>query len=361
MFLRFFTSVTIVLTVILALAQADVRVLGQLEGLSSFDGTPIVDAIYSFGSGEEATATVQWIVRHVGAPAKFTIESANVPDAVATVVEEERLILYNRQFIQRIKQDANTDWAATAIVAHEIGHHISGHTLGSGGSKPHLELEADYFAGFTLTKMGASLEQAQAAFETLPNTNAPSHPPKSARLAAVADGYYESKEISEGDSSTGILNVNSTPSRASVYIDGEYIGNTPLNNHVLEKGNHSLQLNLAGHEDFNGSVSVIAGQNIERDFTLTATTVSTPDPLSPPPISLAVKPTTGTLNIISDPSGTSVYIAGEYKGKTPLDNIEVSVGNHEVRLEQEGYEEEKQLISVSSGENKQFRVSLSAV
>ena len=36
------------------------------------------------------------------------------------------------------------------LLAHEVGHHLNGHTIHRGGSTPELELEADEFAGFIL-------------------------------------------------------------------------------------------------------------------------------------------------------------------------------------------------------------------
>ena len=53
-----------------------------------------------------------------------------------------------------------------AILAHEVGHHIRLHTV-IPGRDHEFELEADYQAGFILRRMGATLEQTQAAFRTV--------------------------------------------------------------------------------------------------------------------------------------------------------------------------------------------------
>lgn len=39
------------------------------------------------------------------------------------------------------------DFSQWSIHAHEIGHHLSGHTLTSGGDRHQQELEADEFSG----------------------------------------------------------------------------------------------------------------------------------------------------------------------------------------------------------------------
>ena len=68
-----------------------------------------------------------------------------------------------------------------------------------------------------------------------------------------------------------------------VYVDGEYIGDTPFSKHVLEAGNYSVKLSKAGYEDINVPFRVVAGQDIERKFTLTAVVASEPAPSPEPP------------------------------------------------------------------------------
>ncbi|MBK7408156.1 MAG: hypothetical protein IPJ40_08895 [Saprospirales bacterium] len=157
-----------------------------------------VEDLYGFASDTEADDAMHRIMRYTGLPANFTIKAANVPNAAAVIYEEKRFILYNQYFMLRIKDQTKTDWAALSILAHEIGHHLSGHTLDSQGSRPDKELEADQFSGFILYKMGASLEEARIAMETLAvETGTSTHPPKSARLAAVTNGWMEAKQQNE--------------------------------------------------------------------------------------------------------------------------------------------------------------------
>jgi hypothetical protein len=76
------------------------------------------------------------------------------------------------------------------VLAHEIGHHLNGHTVTSSGSQPSLELEADEFSGFVLRKMGASLTEAQAAMKTLASVNSSrTHPGQYDRLASIEKGW----------------------------------------------------------------------------------------------------------------------------------------------------------------------------
>ena len=74
-------------------------------------------------------------------------------------------------------------------MAHEIGHHLEAHTIRPGGSNPPDELEADEFSGWVLRRLGAALQDAQAVFKTSSSTGSSTHPPRDARLAAVAAGW----------------------------------------------------------------------------------------------------------------------------------------------------------------------------
>ena len=133
---------------------------------------------------------VQDIMSVIGLHANFELRTANVPTAAAVIKQGKRYILYNSQFMNNIIASTGNKWAAVSIMAHEIGHHLSGHTLDSESSKPATELEADEFSGFVLQKMGASLADAQAAMAAIASVKGShSHPPKSQRLSAIAWGW----------------------------------------------------------------------------------------------------------------------------------------------------------------------------
>lgn len=187
--------------IILLLLSGDVPAQERLLFSNSCNYTgeisPVED-LYGFASDSEADDAMRRIMRYTGLPANFTIKAANVPNAAAVIYEEQRYILYNQYFMLRIKDQTKTDWAALSILAHEIGHHLSGHTLDNKGSRPDKELEADRFSGFVLYKMGATLDEARIAMETLAmDAGTSTHPPKSARLAAVTNGWLEAKQQNE--------------------------------------------------------------------------------------------------------------------------------------------------------------------
>jgi hypothetical protein len=106
---------------------------------------------------------VNRILNSVGLKPRFEVKAANVPNAAAMIYNNQRYILYSQNFVEMVNRTTKTDWGAVSIVAHEIGHHLNGHTLLQVGSRPSNELEADEFSGFVLQRMGATMLEAQAA------------------------------------------------------------------------------------------------------------------------------------------------------------------------------------------------------
>ena len=89
----------------------------------------------------------------VGLTPNFELKEAKVSNVEASISHRKRYILYNPEYINWINSVTKDKWAAIALLAHEVGHHLNGHTIRRSGSKPKLELEADEFAGFVLNKL----------------------------------------------------------------------------------------------------------------------------------------------------------------------------------------------------------------
>ena len=149
-----------------------------------------------FAGDEDAEIAVDRILDQIGLFKNFTIqECPDINNAVAKNIDigsgmKGRYILYDSEFFKRMDDKAGNGWAATSVLAHEIAHHLNGHALNNKGSNHKFELEADYSSGFYLAKMGATLEEAQSAIQTLKYEKATStHPAKADRLLAIEKGY----------------------------------------------------------------------------------------------------------------------------------------------------------------------------
>lgn len=143
------------------------------------------------------------IASTVGLIPRFKVFAANVPNTAALIDGEQRLIVYSESWIQNTLE--NDRWKAVTLMAHEIAHHLNGHTLEASGSRPSIELEADRFAGFSVGRLGGTLPQAQSLYMLLSESGGSTHPPRSARLEAVAVGW---KDASAG---LGTSPENTTP------------------------------------------------------------------------------------------------------------------------------------------------------
>ncbi|MCK4332096.1 MAG: PEGA domain-containing protein, partial [Thermoplasmatales archaeon] len=76
----------------------------------------------------------------------------------------------------------------------------------------------------------------------------------------------------------GTISVDSTPSGASIYLNNEYKGETPLTIIEVSPGTYIIILKLEGYEDWSTIVQVSAGETSYVNETLPTTTTPTPTP-----------------------------------------------------------------------------------
>ncbi|OPX65058.1 MULTISPECIES: PEGA domain-containing protein [unclassified Methanoregula] len=136
-------------------------------------------------------------------------------------------------------------------------------------------------------------------------------------------------------SSSGALYILSTPSDATVMLDGMYKGRTPLTISNVAAGTHLLQLDSPNYYDWKSTVEVPEGGT----RTVSAT-------LNPMPSS-----STGWIYVSSSPGGASVTLDGNAVGQTPssgsLKLNSVAAGDHTVVLDRAGYKRYTVRTSVS--------------
>ena len=157
-------------------------------------GVLLTSPLYAQTSSTGQRDVLRDITSVVGLKPRFELRATSeVDNAAAVVYDGQRYLLYNPQFVAAVNRAGRTDWAGTSILAHEMGHHLNGHTLTGRGSNPADELEADEFSGFVLRKMGASLAQAQAAMAVVSDEyGSATHPGRTQRLAAISRGWQQS-------------------------------------------------------------------------------------------------------------------------------------------------------------------------
>jgi hypothetical protein len=140
--------------------------------------------------------TIEKIKRVTQFNSKFLVgqTTQRIDNAYATIYENQRTIICDVDFLESLNEQVGTQWAAISVVAHEIGHHYYGH-IEKGSNPLPSELEADYFCGFALARLGASKEAAIAAMDKGIGTeeDTPSHPNKYDRIKYIINGWEKGK------------------------------------------------------------------------------------------------------------------------------------------------------------------------
>jgi len=134
------------------------------------------------------------------------------------------------------------------------------------------------------------------------------------------------------------IGFRSRPSGATVQLDGEAAGVTPLTVDLLE-GSHRVEYTLAGHKPHRDVLNVTANQ-----------------PQSLPVVGL--EQVDGKLVLRSEPSGASVTVDDVYRGQTPLELFLAPGPSHQVELSTTGHEPVTQDVVVRPGRKTELVLTL---
>lgn len=141
-----------------------------------------------------AEGIVADILNVMGLKGNFEVRAAKVSNAAAMIYNGKRYLLYNPVFISTLNNATGNDWASVSVLAHEIGHHLNGHTL-NGGSEPGRELEADEFSGYIMQRLGASLEEAETAMKLAADVKGTAtHPGRTDRINSIEQGWNRASD-----------------------------------------------------------------------------------------------------------------------------------------------------------------------
>lgn len=156
----------------------------------------------NFQSVYEAGRYIDTMLTSINWKENFNLEEQEgINNAYATIIRNKRYIVYDNTFLESLDGYAGTKWAAISVLAHEMGHHYRNHVVDARGSTPPKEIEADYFSGYVMARLGASLNEARAAMEKIASpTASSSHPGKADRLNAIAKGWNYANGVPETSS-----------------------------------------------------------------------------------------------------------------------------------------------------------------
>jgi len=147
-------------------------------------------------------------------------------------------------------------------------------------------------------------------------------------FALVAGGYW----IVTGstDAAPARLTLSTAPSDATVRINGEAAGQTPISQVALPSGPVTIQIRKDGYQAI--------------DTTLQAASPGAAVRLT----GLDLRPERGRLTV-SSPEGATVYVDGIRRGVAPLSDLPAKAGRHQVRVELDGQRVEDS-VDIEAGE-----------
>ena len=134
------------------------------------------------------------------------------------------------------------------------------------------------------------------------------------------------------------VTISSVPTGATVRIDGDSKGITPMTLELLA-GVYDLELGAKGHKSWKTRLEVEANTDQLLD-------------------AIPLQPEDGTLVLRTIPPGASVAVGNRYVGLTPQDIPLRPDTNHTVHISKLGYEEISRRVRVSSGKPKPLTLEL---
>ena len=153
-------------------------------------------------------------------------------------------------------------------------------------------------------------------------------------------GASVARQIEAPKIKTGWIILESEPSGASVYINNEFVGNTPLNNYKQSYGTYQYRLESPNYHPATGTIELNAGRFEQR---------------------IALKPAFGSISVKSNVAGAKILLDGKPTGKnSPATLAEIPSGSHTITLQLDKYAPQKQNVVVEDGQTADISMSLDA-
>jgi hypothetical protein len=180
---------------------------------------------------------------------------------------------------------------------------------------------------------------------------------------------------------SGRIEVRSTPSNASVTVNGRWRGRTPLSLEKLPFGQYSVRIVQPGYVVAREDVALTGGDasrtlsvRLQRQESAPRPAPTRPTPSrptqqrapaasteSPEPARGRTGNYTGSIYVDSRPRGARVFVDGKAVGTTPISIPDVAIGSHVVRLELPDHRPWSAVTRVSAGKQERVTGSLERI
>lgn len=127
----------------------------------------------------------------------------------------------------------------------------------------------------------------------------------------------------------GRLSLDTRPAAATLFIDGEVAGETPLEDLAVAAGEHELRIEAPRHRPLTRTLSV-TGRNVRQR------------------LSLALQPAWAEVSIATAPAGATLFVDGEARGETPA-TFEILEGERRLALRRPGYAALRRTLRLEAG------------
>ena len=184
-------------------------------------------------------------------------------------------------------------------------------------------------------------------------------------VALVAAGYYarlfSAKKNTPPATTYLSLKISTSPSGAFVFINGDSLGRTPLQNHTLRKGTYRLHVSK---DDYEAKDTTVVLENAHiYDFAFILNPLKKENETSGQiVVSQQNKKVTevrvATMAIRSKPSGADLWLNGKLIGRTPVQKNRLKPGSYQIKLIKEGFEAYSGLVQLNAGEKRDLNITL---
>ncbi len=161
--------------------------------------------------------------------------------------------------------------------------------------------------------------------------------PESRQLAVEGMGRRQDLEI-EMKPAWAEIRISSRPAGAQVKIGSDAVGTTPVVTQVLQ-GEQDLEVSLAGWKTIRRKLAVKAG---------------VPEALP----TFEMERLDGVLALVSEPTGATVTVNGQFRGQTPLSISLVGDRDYQVVLSKSGYENETRSFRIEGERTNRGSIQL---
>jgi membrane-bound lytic murein transglycosylase B len=140
------------------------------------------------------------------------------------------------------------------------------------------------------------------------------------------------------------ISISTSPSGASLTIDGQNKGQTPTTGMSVNSGTHHIVVEKNGYLRTEQDISLGPGEKKSLVVTLEKKSVDSAE-----------------MNIITTPDKAYVFVDDDRKGTTPLTLKNITPGEHSLNISKAGYENRDERINIADGEKKIVEYLLASI